>query len=160
MRQASRAFTLAARCICGVSAVLVLVLPLPVLYEIIMDQLQQPPVWVFEMTGYAIIMIAFCASGYGLRTGHHFRVALLAQKCPAAATPLRLLSAVLELCFGLLLAWAGWMQAHDSYLQGVTSDTLLQIPQVWPQLALPAGGVAIALQGLGNLLAAPEGETA
>lgn len=158
MKGAEWPFTAIARLICGLSAALTLLLPLPVLYEIIMDQLQQPPVWVFEMTGYAIIMIAFCASGYGLRTGHHFRICLLAQHWPAAGPPLRALSSLLELIFGLLLAWAGWVQAHASYVQNVRSDTLLQIPQAWPELALPIGGVAIAVQGLGNLLSNPARE--
>ena len=38
---------------------LILLLPLPVLYEVVADQFDQPPVWVFETTGYLIIMIAF-----------------------------------------------------------------------------------------------------
>jgi TRAP-type C4-dicarboxylate transport system permease small subunit len=97
-------------------------------------------------------MIAFCAAGYGLRTGHHFRISLVAQRFPALTTPLRLLSAVLEMAFGVLLAWAGLVQAWAAYAQNVRSDTLLQIPQVWPELAIPLGGVAILLQGLGNLL--------
>jgi TRAP-type C4-dicarboxylate transport system permease small subunit len=158
VRLTERFVTGFARLICGISTGLVLLLPLPILYEIIMDQLQRPPVWVFEMTGYAIIAIAFCAGGYGLRTGHHFRISLLAHHWPSAEPPLRVLSAFLELMFGVLLAWAGWIQAQASYLQNVRSDTLLQIPQTWPELALPIGGVAIALQGLGNLLSKPNHE--
>lgn len=145
---------------CLASGLLALILPLPVLYEVVMDQLGNPPVWVFEMTGYAILMIAFTASGYGLNTGHHFRVALLSQKFPRLALPLALLSGLLEASFGLMLAIAGWNMAHTSWVQGLRSDTLLAVPQFWPQLALPIGGVVILLQGLSHLLMPPHWDEA
>ena len=122
------------------------------LYEVIADQFDQPPVWVFETTGYVIIMIAFVASGYGLSTGHHFRVALLSEKIPALAKPLATLSGVLEALFGLILLIAGAMQAYGALEQDLRSDTLLQVPQFWPMLAFPIGGLAILLQGLSHII--------
>jgi TRAP-type C4-dicarboxylate transport system permease small subunit len=151
-RRAAMRLTAAARAICVVSAVLTLILPLPVLYEIVMDQLWHPPVWVFEMTGYAIIMIAFAASGYGLTTGHHFRINLLSHKFPKLEVPLAMLSALLELAFGVILLIAGWNQAYAAYSQDLRSDTLLQISQCWPELAFPIGGLAIILQSLAHVL--------
>ena len=151
-RRVATRLTAAARAICVVSAMLTLILPLPVLYEIVMDQLRHPPVWVFEMTGYAIIMIAFAASGYGLTTGHHFRINLLSQKFPKLEVPLAMLSALLELAFGVILLIAGWNQAYAAYSQDLRSDTLLQIPQCWPELAFPIGGIAIILQSLAHVL--------
>ena len=122
------------------------------LYEVIADQFDQPPVWVFETTGYLIIMIAFAASGYGLSTGHHFRVALLSEKIPALARPLATLSGILEAMFGLILLIAGAMQAYGAIEQDLRSDTLLQVPQFWPMLAFPIGGLAILLQGLSHIV--------
>ncbi|GEM_PF-1008220 len=147
------ALTRTTRWICGFSAAIALLLPLPVLYEIVMDELQNPPVWVFETTGYAIIMIAFAASGYGLSTGHHFRVSLLSERFPALARPLNLLSGVLETAFGALLLVSGSLQAYGAYVQDLRSDTLLQVPQCWPELAFPIGGLAILLQGVAHILA-------
>lgn len=140
---------------CIAAAALGLVLPMPVLYEIIMDQLRNPPSWVFETTGYAIIMIAFAASGHGLGTGHHFRVTLLPDRFPALARPLARLSAVLQLAFGLVLLSAGLQQVMTDYAQGLRSDTLLAVPQFLPQMAFPIGGIVIALQGLAQLVAPP-----
>ncbi|MDE2184952.1 MAG: TRAP transporter small permease [Alphaproteobacteria bacterium] len=145
--------TLATRWICGFSAAVALLLPLPILYEIVMDQLQQPPVWVFETTGYAIIMIAFAASGYGLSTGHHFRVSLISEKFPTLAKPLNLLSGLLETAFGALLLASGSLQAYSAYIQDLRSDTLLQVPQFWPELAFPVGGLTILLQGIAHIIA-------
>ena len=144
--------TAATRWICYFSIFLILLLPVPVLYEVIADQFDQPPVWVFETTGYVIIMIAFAASGYGLSTGHHFRVALLSEKIPALAKPLATLSGVLETLFGLILLIAGAMQAYGALEQDLRSDTLLQMPQFWPMLAFPIGGLAILLQGLSHII--------
>lgn len=144
--------TASTRWICYLAIFLILLLPLPVLYEIIADQVDQPPVWVFETTGYLIIMIAFAASGYGLSTGHHFRISLLSEKVPALARPLARLSGALEALFGMILLIAGTMQAYGAFEQDLRSDTLLQVPQVWPMLAFPIGGLAILLQGLSHVV--------
>ncbi len=151
----SACLTGVARWICYFGVVLILLLPLPVLYEVVADQFEQPPVWVFETTGYAIIMIAFAASGYGLSTGHHFKVALLSEKFPALARPLATLSGVLEALFGLILLIAGSIQAYGAFEQDLRSDTLLQIPQFWPMLAFPIAGVTILVQGLANIVTPP-----
>lgn len=140
--------TTVSRLICYFAVALILLLPLPVLYEVIADQLEQPPIWVFETTGYAIIMIAFAASGYGLATGHHFKVDLLARRFPELGVPLAILSGVLEAAFGLILVIAGSMQAYGAFEQDMRSDTLLAVPLFWPMLAFPIGGVAILLQGI------------
>jgi TRAP-type C4-dicarboxylate transport system permease small subunit len=141
-----------ARLICYFAVALILLLPLPVLYEVIADQLEQPPIWVFETTGYAIIMIAFAASGYGLATGHHFKVDLLARNFPGLGAPLSILSGVLEAAFGLILLISGSMQAYGAFEQDMRSDTLLAVPLFWPMLAFPIGGLAILLQGLAQIL--------
>src|SRR5665213_2777133 len=109
--------TLVTRCFCIASAALALLLPLPVLYEVGMDIAGNPPIWVFETTGYAIIMIAFAASGYGLSTGHHFRITLLPDRFPRLARPLARLSAALQVGFGLVLLIAGLGQVSTDYLQ-------------------------------------------
>jgi TRAP-type C4-dicarboxylate transport system permease small subunit len=144
--------TTVSRLICYFAVALILLLPLPVLYEVIADQLEQPPIWVFETTGYAIIMIAFAASGYGLATGHHFKVDLLARRFPELGVPLAILSGVLEAAFGLILVIAGSMQAYGAFEQDMRSDTLLAVPLFWPMLAFPIGGVAILLQGIAQIV--------
>jgi C4-dicarboxylate transporter DctQ subunit len=145
--------------LCVAGATLGLILPLPVLYEIVMDQLRDPPIWVFETTGYVIIMVVFAASGHGLSTGHHFRVSLVPDRFPALARPLARLSALLQVAFGLILLVAGVQQVMTDYVQGLRSDTLLAVPQFLPQLAFPIGGLVIALQGIAHLLV-PPGEKA
>jgi TRAP-type C4-dicarboxylate transport system permease small subunit len=147
--------TATSRALCVAAAALGLLLPLPVLYEVVMDQLQNPPTWVFETTGYTIILIAFAASGYGLSTGHHFRVALLPERFPALARPLARFSALLQVGFGLVLLLAGIQQVVTDYVQGLESDTLLAVPQYLPQMAFPIGGLVIALQGVAHLLVPP-----
>jgi TRAP-type C4-dicarboxylate transport system permease small subunit len=144
--------TTVTRLICYFAVALILLLPLPVLYEVIADQLEQPPIWVFETTGYAVIMIAFAASGYGLATGHHFKVDILAQRFPELGIPLAILSGLLEAAFGLILVIAGSMQAYGAFEQDMRSDTLLAVPLFWPMLAFPIGGLAILLQGIAQIL--------
>lgn len=154
----STCLTSAARAVCGFSICLALLLPIPILYEIVADQFEQPPIWVFETTGYSVIMIAFAASGYGLHTGHHFRVAVAAEKFPRLRAPMAILSGIMEVLFGLVLLIAGSMQASNAFQQDLRSDTLLQVPQVWPMLAFPIGGLAILLQGVAHILVPPSGE--
>lgn len=141
-----------ARGLCLLSAAMALLLPLPVFYEVVMDQLQQPPIWVFELTGYAIIAIAFLASGFALKTGHHFRVTLLPDRFPALDVPLQRLAGLLEAGFGLMLLAGGLKQVITAWEQDTVSDSLLAVPLAWPQLAFPIGGAAIALAGLAHML--------
>ena len=143
------------RALCVAAAALGLLLPVPVLYEVVMNQLGNPPTWVFETTSYTIIILAFAASGYGLSTGHHFRIALLPERFPSLARPLARFSAVLQLSFGLILLVAGIEQVVTDYVQGLASDTLLAVPQYLPQMAFPIGGLVIALQGIAHLLVPP-----
>lgn len=151
----ARGLSAIAHVLCVGSAALAFLLPFPIIYEVVMDGLHDPPTWVFETTGYAIIMIAFAASGYGLSTGHHFRVSLLPERFPALARPLARLSAVLQVAFGLVLLVAGTQQVWIDYVQGLRSDTLLAVPQYLPQLAFPIGGIVIALQGFAHILVPP-----
>lgn len=153
------ALNAAARWICYFAVALIMLLPIPILYQVIADQFEQPPIWVFETTGYVIIMIAFAASGHGLSTGHHFRVALLSEKFPSLAKPLAGLSGVLEALFGVILLIAGSMQAYNAFEQDLRSDTILALPQFWPLLAFPVGGLAILLQGIAHILAPRVPET-
>jgi TRAP-type C4-dicarboxylate transport system permease small subunit len=139
------------------AAIMALLLPLPVAWEVLMDGLGTPPIWVFETTGYAIILLAFAASGYGLETGHHFRVSLLPDKLPWLEAPLARLSGALELGFGLVLLIAGANQVWTDWAQDLRSDSLLAVPQYLPQLAFPIGGLVIGLQGLAHLLVPPVG---
>ncbi|MGH7662217.1 MAG: TRAP transporter small permease [Vulcanimicrobiaceae bacterium] len=138
--------------VCFLGAATIALLPFPILYEIVLDKLQRPPDWVFEISGYAMIALAFAASGYGLRSGHHFRVTLLLDAFPRFAPFLDRLSGLLQCAFGIALAIGGWTQAYASFVQGLRSETLLGIPQFWPELALPLGGIVIALQGLSTLI--------
>lgn len=152
---AARWLTGFSRALCVAAAALGLLLPLPVLYEVTMTQFGSPPIWVFETTSYSIILLAFAASGYGLSTGHHFRVALLPERFPALARPLARFSALLQVAFGLILLVAGVEQVITDYVQGLESDTLLAVPQYLPQMAFPVGGLVITLQGIAHLLAPP-----
>jgi len=138
--------------VCFLGAAVIVLLPFPILYEIALDKLHRPPDWVFEISGYMMIALAFAASGYGLGTGHHFRVTLVLDSFPRLAPFLDRFAGLLQTAFGVILAIAGWNQAYASWAQDLRSATLLGVPQFWPQLALPLGGIVIALQGMATLL--------
>ncbi|MGH7716255.1 MAG: TRAP transporter small permease [Vulcanimicrobiaceae bacterium] len=152
MHRAAESLSIVSQCMCFAGAAIIALLPFPIIYEIVLDKLHRPPDWVFEISGYAMIAVALAASGYGLRTGHHFRVTLLLDAFPRVAPFLDRVSGLLQFVFGIVLTVAGWDQAYSSLLQDLRSATLLGVPQFWPQLALPIGGAVIALQGLATLL--------
>lgn len=136
-----------------VATVITLILPFPVLYEVVAQVLHNPPTWVFEVSGYAMIMLALAACGYGLHTGHHFRINVLVERVPSAERSVRWACVTAELVFGGLLFVAGVLNAHSLYTEGVRSNTLLQVPLVWPELALPIGGLTIFLRGILGIFA-------
>jgi TRAP-type C4-dicarboxylate transport system permease small subunit len=83
----------------------------------------------------------------------------LTEKFPSLAKPLASLSGVLEALFGAILLIAGSMQAYGAFEQDLRSDTLLAVPQFWPLLAFPIGGLAILLQGIAHILSPRMPET-
>lgn len=108
--------------------------------------LNAPAGWTEEVARYAMI----CGVMSGVALAWLDRVDIRFAVLEKALSPTRraLLFRVLDLgmiCFGLTFAVSGWLFVGK---RGAMVSTGLDIPMFWPQLAIPIGGILIALAGL------------
>lgn len=139
---------------------IVAVLPFPIAYDAVARYLGHPTIWVFEVSLYALIVAGFLANAMALATGSHFRITLLGHLWPRARPWLDRFALLVTLIFAIVFIYASLRFVHYSWSFGIRSNSLLSTPQFLPQLALPIGGAALALQVLAQLLrdAMPSGE--
>ncbi len=143
---AGRGFTLASAAIIGVLA-------LPVAYDAISRSLRMPSTWVFDVSLYLMIAGGFLGNAYALRTGSHFRMVMFVDLAGAGARRWadRVAYAVTFL-FACGTVWLTSGYVADNYAMGFGSGTLLNAPLWIPQLAMPLGAMALAIEALRQLI--------
>lgn len=143
---ATRVFTLA-------SATIVAALAIPVAYDAISRSLRHPSIWVFDVSLYLMIAAAFLGNAYALRTGSHFRMLMFVDMAgPSVRRWADRISFAVTLAFGLAMTWLSASYVAENYEMGYTSGTLFDAPLWIPQLAMPLGGLSLALEALRCLL--------
>lgn len=128
------------------------ILPFPIAYDAIARSMGRPTIWVFEVSLYGLIAAGFLTNALALTTGSHFRITILGHLFPRAKPWLDLFALLVTLAFALVLMYASLRFVHYSWSFGIRSNSLLSVPQFIPQLALPLGAVALALETISLLL--------
>ncbi len=145
-------FEAIARAMAWVGIAIVGLLPFPIAYDAVARSLGHPTLWVFETTLYALVAAAFLTNGMALASGSHFRITMLGHFWPRARKGLDIAALLVTLAFALTLIVASARFVQYSWDFNIRSNTLLSVPQYLPELALPLGGLALALQTLAHLL--------
>lgn len=127
-------------------------LPFPIAYDAIARWMGHPTIWVFEVSLYGFIAAGFLANALALSSGSHFRITLLGHLFPRARPWLDLFALLVTFAFALVLVYATLRFAHYSWSYGIRSNSLLSVPQFIPQLVLPLGALALALETVALLL--------
>lgn len=140
-----------------VSAAIIMLLAIPVVYDAVARDVGHPTTWGFEVTLYALITGAFLANAQALKHGNHFRVRFLISLFPQAGKYLDTLAWVATLAFGAIVAVSGAMFAAYSYANDIHAPTLLATPLYIPQAMIPLGGLALTLQSAAHLLSGASG---
>lgn len=151
-----RACLLICRAMTVVSVALVLLLAVPIAWDVVMRLFGRPTIWVFETTMYALIAAGFLANAAAMRTGAHFRVTVLMKAFPRYRRALNLFSLSMTLLFAVILTAAGCYFVWYCWANRIVSATLLEVPLWIPALALPLGGLALFLQTLVLLITGEE----
>lgn len=142
----------AGRALAWLAIALLAILPFPVAYDAVARYFGYPTIWVFETSLYAFIAAGFLANAMALGSGSHFRITFLSHLRPAAKPWLDRFALLVTLVFALVLIYASARFVHYSWSFDIRSNSLLSVPQYLPQLAMPIGGVALALQTVAQLL--------
>lgn len=128
------------------------ILPFPIAYDAIARSMGYPTIWVFEVSLYALIVAGFLSNALALATASHFRITLFGHLWPGAKPWLDFVSLFVTLAFSLVLIYASTRFVQYSWDFNIRSNSLLSTPQFLPQLALPIGGLALALQTIAQIL--------
>lgn len=128
------------------SSVSIAVLTLPIVYNVIARKAGHPTIWSFEISLYIMTTAVYLAVAPGLTSGTHFRVTLLRDVWPKARPYLEVISKLIVLTFGVSLAVAGWEFAATSLATNRVSNTSLHVPLFLPQVFVPIGGLALAIE--------------
>lgn len=128
------------------------ILPFPIAYDAVARSMGNPTIWVFEVSLYGLIAAGFLTNAMALATGSHFRITLVGHLFPRAKPWLDFFALLVTLIFSFILIYASAQFVLYSWDFGIRSNSLLSVPQFIPQLALPIGGAALALQTVVQLL--------
>lgn len=110
-----------------------------------------PLAWTEEAMRYLMIWVTMLGVAASLYRGEEASAGMLgAIRSPAAQKLLHLVRIGLVLVFGIMLAWFGLPFALGA---GAQVSPAAQIPMIWPNLAMFAGGVAVIVMAVGMLVA-------
>ncbi len=109
----------------------------------------RPPAWVDDAVGFLLVLIVMLAAAQVLRRGEHIGVDLLTTRLrPRAQRWAQGWAALAALAAALVLVANGWSTAMLSRKLGIVAEGNVEIPVYWVQLALPLGGLMLALAAL------------
>lgn len=149
----SRVLDVFARGFTAVSAVIFAILPLPVAYDAVSRSLRHPSTWVFDVSLYLMIGAAFLGNAYALRSGSHFRMMMVVDVAGARVRHWAdRLTFFVTFLFAVAMTWLSAGYVAENYQLGFTSGTLFDAPLWIPQLAMPLGGMSLAVEALRRLV--------
>ncbi|MFH1078927.1 MAG: TRAP transporter large permease subunit, partial [Pseudomonadota bacterium] len=109
--------------------------------------------WLFDITTFSMVIMAFIGSGYALREKAHVSVDLVrVHLSPAVGHLLDIFIYLICIIFFVIIGWTGWEWVLDSYEIGqVSATSVLKIP-IWTiTAAIPLGSFFLLLQSLSAL---------
>jgi TRAP-type C4-dicarboxylate transport system permease small subunit len=133
----------------GLAGLMLLACACLIFYEVVLRKMGQPSVWSEEVAIYLLIWATYLGLAYAESTESHIRMSLVSDHAgPRVRVGLEIVSTLVTVAFLLVLIYYGFRQALHSYELNRLSVSLLRIPMVYLQAALPVGGILILVQCL------------
>ena len=108
-----------------------------------------PTVWAEEMSRFVQLWATYLAAAWALRHRELIRIGIVTDRLPAAARRwLELFSLLVIAVFSGVAVWYGTWIAWDSVVQNRTTSTMLDVPAVLTEAAIPVGFTLLAAQAL------------
>ncbi|MDH3596550.1 MAG: TRAP transporter small permease [Rhodospirillales bacterium] len=133
-----------------VSAWAFFVVGLMICYEVALRYFfNAPTVWAEEMSRFVQLWATYLAAAWALRHRELIRIGIVTDRLPAAARRwLELFSLLVIAVFSGVAVWYGSWIAWDSVVQHRTTSTMLDVPAVLTEAAIPVGFTLLGLQAL------------
>lgn len=147
-----RAFSALAEFTAGVAAIGIAVAVVLNLAQIVYRYvLFDPLAWTEEAMRYLMVWVTMLGIAASLYRGEEASAGLLGGlPSPRLQKTLHLIRIALVLIFGIMLAWFGLPFALGA---GSQVSPAAQIPMIWPNLAMFAGGVLVIVMAIGMVIA-------
>jgi TRAP-type C4-dicarboxylate transport system permease small subunit len=102
-------------------------------------------VWAEELTRFALAWSTMVGAAAAYRLGEHIGVTMVLERLRGRwrAVVIRAVH-LLVLAFALLVAWEGWLFTLRNFAREQLTAAM-QVPIAWAHLALPVGGLLIAI---------------
>ena len=111
-------------------------------------------VWSEEVARYALVWSSMIGASVAYRQGGHVAITNLVERLPPMLrTIVARIVHLLILAFGCLVAWTGWALAARNFARHQLSAAL-QIDIAWVNIAIPAGGLLIAIAAVEAIITA------
>jgi TRAP-type C4-dicarboxylate transport system permease small subunit len=102
-------------------------------------------VWAEELTRFALAWSTMVGSAAAYRLGEHIGVTMVIERLHGRWRALLIRTVhLVVMAFALLVAWEGWLFTLRNFARGQLTAAL-QVPIAWAHLALPVGGLLIAM---------------
>lgn len=116
-------------------------------FEIAMRKFGHPTSWAIDFTVYLTIWAVYLGIAYVESENAQIRMAILHDHLnPRLRRGIELLSSLIAAAFLVVLIWYSAKQAFHSFTVDRTTMTMLRVPVVYLEAAVPIGGVLILLQ--------------
>ncbi len=108
-----------------------------------------PTIWAEELSRLLLVWGTFVAAAVLLHRRQHIRITILTERLPYRARQVQEILALLFIgAFAAAVVWYGTPLAFDSFERGRTTGSMLDIPIVWMEAAVPVGCTILLLQAL------------
>ena len=108
-----------------------------------------PTVWAEEMSRFVQLWATYLAAAWALRHRQLIRIGLVIDRLSASTRRwLELFSLLVIAVFSGIAVWYGTWIAWDSVVQSRTTSTMLDVPAVLTEAAIPVGFTLLAVQAL------------
>lgn len=109
-----------------------------------------PLPWLFELTCFSLVILAFSGAAYALKEDKHVKVDFVrAHFSEEVNSILDIYVYIFSIVFFIILGWQGWLWAYDNFIFGVKSTTsVIKFPQWIFIIFIPLGCLLLCLQSL------------
>ena len=113
----------------------------------------QPLVWVVELSEYALLYICFLGTAWALRNDNHVKVDIVLIVLPRRVRHvLGVISSLLGLSIATILSIWGTLATWEKFQSGAYNPTVVEFPSWIVLLCIPLGSFFLGIRFLRNLI--------
>ena len=138
----------------GLAALLLVGITVAVCLEVFMRYvINQPLVWVVELSEYALLYICFLGTAWALRNDNHVKVDIVLNILPhRVRRVLGVISSLLGLSISAILLIWGTLATWEKFQSGAYNPTVVEFPSWIVLLCIPLGSFFLGTRFLRNLV--------